>query len=242
MKAGEDSPCMTLTGYISLEKYNIVGIFDGMGGEECGEVAALIAAEEASKLTVDKEPVNELLNFCKRANERICSYQQEHGVLAMGTTAALLAFTKKEIGLCNIGDTKIFRFADGSLEQLSADHYGAAVHGRKPPLSQNLGIPPSLIVIDPYVARGVYNKGDIYLLCSDGLTDMVELDAVKTILVEKQFEKAAEELVNKALENGGKDNVTVILCRVEANNKGLFKKLFESKKPIDMKEANKNGK
>lgn len=240
MKDGE-APPDSISGYLDFEKNNLIAIFDGMGGEECGEIAAMIASEEASKLTAGKEPVNELLRFCKEANEKICAYQQEHGITAMGTTAAILAFTKKEIGLCNIGDTRIFRFADGNLEQLSVDHYGTAVYGRKPPLSQNLGIPSSLIAIDPYLAKGEYNNGDMYLLCSDGLTDMVDHDSIKSILAEQPFEKATGALIDKALENGGRDNVTVILCRVESNKKSFFSKLKNINK-ADKKGANKNGK
>lgn len=222
LKVNEDPVIYPVTGYVNFENRNIIGIFDGMGGEQCGEVAALIAAEEAAGITIGKEPINDLLRFCKVANDRICSYQEEKGISAMGTTAAVLAFAKKEIALCNIGDSKIFRYAGGTLEQLSVDHYGASVHGRKPPLSQNLGIPPDLFVIEPHVARGKYNIGDIFLLCSDGLTDMVGLSSIKEILSGIPFEKATESLVDAALSNGGKDNITVILCRIESNKKTPF--------------------
>ena len=91
-----------------------------------------------------------------------------------------------------------------------------------PPLSQNLGIPPDLFVIEPHVARVKYNIGDIFLLCSDGLTDMVDLSSIKEILSRIPFEKATESLVDAALSNGGKDNITVILCRIESNKKTPF--------------------
>ena len=79
----------------------------------------------------------------------------------MGTTAAILVFGKREIGLCNIGDSKIFRFAQNRLEQISVDHYAVGVYGRKPPLSQNLGIPEKELLIDPTwrwepIAEGMY--------------------------------------------------------------------------------------
>ena len=72
----------------------------------------------------------------------------------MGTTAAILAFTGNGVTLCNIGDSKIFRFCDGELEQISKDHVTVAAYGVKPPLSQNLGISPTELIIDPYLAQG----------------------------------------------------------------------------------------
>ncbi len=217
-----------LTGCITREHPKLVGIFDGMGGESCGDIASFIASKEASKVELTADPVSDLLSFCKKANEAICKYAEENGVGSMGTTAAMLAFTGKEIALCNIGDSKIYRLADGSLEQLSCDHVAIAAYGMKPPLTQNLGIPPSEMTIDPYVARGRYNDGDVYLICSDGLTDMVAEDEIKSLLLETDFDEAAPLLLEKALENGGKDNVTIIVCKVEKER--LFEFLFKSKK------------
>jgi protein phosphatase len=159
--------------------------------------------------------VDELLGFCKEANNKICQYGIENDVESMGTTAALLAFTKNEIFLCNIGDSKIFRFADEKLEQISVDHYIKTAYGKKPPLSQNLGIPESELAIAPYFAKGHYNDGDIYLLCSDGLTDMVTVTEIRQILIESTFEDIATKLLKKALQNGGKDNITIIVCKVK---------------------------
>ena len=144
----------------------------------------------------------------------------------MGTTAALLVFGKTEIALCNIGDSKIFRFANDELEQISIDHYSVAAHGLKPPLSQNLGIPITEMIIDPHVAKGSYNDGDIYLLCSDGLTDMVTTDDMTQILINTRFEDTVNRLIERALENGGKDNITIIMCKVERVKRNLFYTLF----------------
>ncbi len=228
----EDSEPVTfpLAGTMTSAKPGLLGIFDGMGGESCGEVASLIASEEAEKLSLTDDPVNDLLEFCKKANEAICSYAEENGVGSMGTTAAMLGFTEKEIALCNIGDSKIYRLADGDMEQISYDHIAVAAYGVKPPLTQNLGIPESEMTIDPYVARGRYNDGDIYLICSDGLTDMLTEDEIKTVLLENGLDDAVKLLLEKALENGGRDNVTIILCRIEKERKGFFRLFFKSKK------------
>lgn len=206
----------------------VVGIFDGMGGEEHGEIASRIAAQEASRIKIAGSSTDALLIFCTNANERICQYADEHAIKAMGTTAALLVFTEDVIALCNIGDSKVFRFDGKTLEQLSKDHISVAAHGMKPPLSQNLGIAPSEMIIDPYVAVGQYHAGDMYLICSDGLTDMLKEEEITEVLCDATFNDATDILLENALANGGKDNITIILCQV-ARERKLFKRLFGRK-------------
>lgn len=210
-----------LHGVLDLEKLPVLGVFDGLGGEEHGEIASMIAAKTAASFPIEANPVISLRKYCASANEAICRYADQNNVSAMGTTAALLAFTSHNITMCNIGDTKVFRFAEGELEQISMDHYAIAAHGMKPPLSQNLGIPPTELQIDPYLAQGDYNDGDIYLLCSDGLTDMVSEIRIAEILQKTDFGKTAGVLLNEALKNGGADNITILLCRVSKIRKGF---------------------
>lgn len=217
-----------LTGTLIEDNPSMIGVFDGMGGEERGEVASYIAAKCAAEISIGEKPLDDLLEFCKSANEKICNYATENDFLAMGTTAALLIFNKSEIALCNIGDSKIYRFAEKKLEQISTDHYAVAAHGLKPPLSQNLGIPVTEMVIAPHIARGFYNDGDIYLLCTDGLTDMVTEEEIENILLNTAFDESINRLLEKALDKGGKDNITIILCKVEGEKWSLFDKLFHS--------------
>ncbi|MBQ7565339.1 MAG: serine/threonine-protein phosphatase [Lachnospiraceae bacterium] len=193
----------------------LLGVFDGMGGEECGEVASLLAAQTAAEITPGRKPEKDLLALCSTANERICSYMDTHGLKSMGTTAAMLAFTRKGIMLCNIGDSRIFRFAEGKLSQISMDHVVPLPNIPKPPLAQNLGIRRRDLVIEPYLAKGIYKEGDIYLICSDGLTDMVSNESITNVLTTTGFEAAAQRLLDRALQSGGRDNITIILCRIE---------------------------
>ncbi len=217
-----ESESVETAGTVRSDRPALLGVFDGMGGEECGEEAALLAAEEASETPVNGDPEEMLLGLCKRANARICRFADQNGVQSMGATAALLAFGAEEIALCNIGDSKILGLTGRKLEQFSCDHVCAAPYGMKPPLSQNLGIPPSEILIEPYTARRDYGSGDIYLICSDGLTDMVPREEIEEILCEIQgsekdgrsLRTAASALMNEALANGGRDNITVILCEI----------------------------
>jgi len=200
----------------------LFGVFDGMGGEECGEIASYIAAKEASTIPIKKDGVLSLTDYCKQANTKICEYAENYAVSAMGTTAAMLLCSKDEITLCNIGDSKVFRFANGELEQISKDHVVISAFGTKPPLSQNLGIPPDQLLIEPYLSQGRYKNGDKYLICSDGLTDMLTLEEIKELLTRRNTEDAVTSLVNKSLENGGKDNITIILLELKQIKNKLF--------------------
>lgn len=222
-----------LCGIVSSKVPSVFGIFDGMGGEECGEVASYIAAKDAAALEIGKDAVAALSQFCQRANADICDYADGHEISSMGTTAALLAFTDTGITLCNIGDSRIFRFCGGVLEQISKDHVAVAAFGVKPPLSQNLGIPPTELIIDPYLAQGAYNDGDIYLICSDGLTDMVATEEIAGILTAAPVEEACTELLEKALSHGGRDNITIILCGIERGPGWLFKWMGQPKRKRD---------
>lgn len=215
-----------ISGEIRPTQKPVFAIFDGMGGEEHGEMAAFLATDELKKYPFQNGMEQDYFDFCRKANHRICEYTLENNISSMGTTAAMLRFTKEESGICNIGDSKIFLHSEGTLTQLSYDHVGIAVYGRKPPLTQNLGIPEDEMLIDPYVAIGSYKVGDVYLLCSDGLTDMVTVSRIEEILNQHKGRAAAELLLSEALENGGKDNVTFLLIYVD-KKAGLFKRKKE---------------
>lgn len=210
------------SGKTSSEEGPVFCVFDGMGGEEWGEMAAYLAAKEMEKTTFSQGMEKGFYDFCFSANRRICEKTREQGISSMGTTAAMMRFTAAESGLCNIGDSKIFLLSDGALVQLSYDHVGIAVFGKKPPLTQNLGIPEEEMRIEPYVAIGDHRSGDIYLLCSDGLTDMVSLDRIQRILEDNPGKQAAQRLLDEALENGGRDNITFILLYVCDNKRKGF--------------------
>ena len=230
MEPGDNVMKSPLCGIKSSKESSVFGIFDGMGGEERGEAASYIAAKDAAALAIGKDAAADLSRFCQRANADICDYADRNGISSMGTTAAMLAFTGSGITLCNIGDSKVFRFCGGVLEQISKDHVAVAAFGVKPPLSQNLGIPPTELIIDPYLAQGAYNDGDVYLICSDGLTDMVPTEEISGVLASKPVDGACMELLEKALANGGRDNITVVLCRIERESWWPFKRKRRMKK------------
>lgn len=212
------------SGKVRPKELPVFAIFDGMGGEECGEMAAHLASLEMSEYTFGEDMAADLNDFCRKANRRICEYTREHRITSMGTTAAILRFTPEKAGLCNVGDSKIFLYSQGQLHQLSYDHVSISVAGRKPPLTQNLGIEETEMIIEPFVALGDYKPGDAFLICSDGLTDMVSTEQLQSILSGKR-KKAAQALLDTALENGGRDNISYIL--IYTGKKSVFQRLKE---------------
>lgn len=201
-------------GEASTDTPQLFAIFDGMGGEACGEVASFIAAQVASDTDIlNTDSVKALRKLCFDANDKICDYAKQHAINSMGTTAAMLLFKDDSVTLCNIGDSKIFWVADGEIEQISVDHVIDLGQNKKAPLSQCLGIPPEEMIIDPYLSLGEFEEGDRFIICSDGLTDMVS-DVEIAGIIDKNPNDPEAALIDKALENGGHDNVTVIVIEI----------------------------
>lgn len=219
-----------LEGTVGNEKFPIFAVFDGLGGEKCGEIAAHIAAKTLNGLypAVSKsKPMMFLHEICEGMNSDICAYAESNQVGRMGTTTAILAFGKKKVHICNIGDSKIFLRDSDKLVQISYDHVVDVPNKSKLPLSQHLGIHRSEFAIEPHFASGEYRDGDIYLVCSDGLTDMVLESEIDTILtMHNSALDAANTLMEKALLTGGVDNITIALCMVRKRKfslENLFK-------------------
>jgi len=193
-------------------------VFDGMGGEQQGEVAAHIAARSFNLLyqkNCKKNMAQFLSNSCLSMNQAICNFADMQPFVSMGSTAAILMFGKSNIGICNVGDSRIYRFSDNSLMQLSCDHNATSIVGRKPSLTQNLGIHVKDFLIEPHIANAPYKLGDKYLICSDGLTDMLSDKEIYNILSSTiGVADCAQLLMQAALGAGGHDNITIILCKI----------------------------
>jgi protein phosphatase len=207
-------------------------VFDGMGGEQNGEVAAYIAATtfDASYQEHPKAPAAAFLqDVCMRMNEAICDYIDKQQLHSSGATAAIVLFDKNDVHICNIGDSRIYRYRGGELTQISLSHCDESAVFGKPLLTQNLGIPETEFIIEPYIAAEPHFCRDIYMICSDGLTDMVSDGDISAILSQKRdMDDCAEELKRKALEAGGVDNITIVLCQVNRRKPGgfgIFRKL-----------------
>jgi len=193
---------------LSVQQLNSAcfAVFDGMGGEKYGEEAAYIAAKTLDEL-INR---HRLADVCDTANNRINALSLKYGERA-GSTAAIVYFKDNRIWLCNIGDSRIYRLRGGIFTQLSIDH----VDKRHSVLTQHLGIFPHEMIIEPHFADEVVAQGDKYLLCTDGLTNMLSSEDITECLTSQScVQKAVAILINQALERGGRDNITVIVCEI----------------------------
>lgn len=185
-------------------------VFDGMGGEQCGEVASEIASN-----TMKENFTLSLTDICMKANANVCRYMKEHHISCMGTTAAIVRFDNSKVEICNIGDSRVYKFANNEFEQLSCDHVmNIGMFKTRRILTQYLGIPEDEMIIEPHTEKRAVESGEIYLICSDGLTDMVTDEVIIDIITKSDVKNAAENLVQVALANGGNDNISVIVCKV----------------------------
>lgn len=199
----------------------LFGVFDGMGGEHCGEKASFLMADICKKYSLHQNFLNDdLLALCHIANERVC--QEIRAVKKrMGTTASMLIFDKN-VHICNVGDSPIFLFREDTLTSLYEEHtekqfyqtiHGGQLRKKKYRLTQNIGVFSDEVTIKPYVNQMEMKDDDIFLICSDGLTDMIDEKEIRQCLSDWN-ENTIHELMKKALAAGGKDNITIILIKV----------------------------
>lgn len=203
----------------------IAAVFDGMGGEEKGELASRIAAKVMKEEFSQKLP-QKINQYVMRVSREIVF---QAGKSNMGTTFAGITITNNIVRFMNIGDSRGYLFRNNELIQMSKDHNmvqgllsqgiltkeQAERHPDRNSIYQYLGLKDEgeIVELETYFAEDIeaYEK-DIYLLCSDGLTSMVSEDQINRILKKNgEIPKKTMNLVKEALENGGRDNVTVIL-------------------------------
>jgi len=199
-----------------------VAVFDGMGGENFGEIASYTAARQmqqtertfADFFVLEKKYLQRLT---MQLNTAVVNAAKELCTERMGTTLVALYYTSRHVYVCNVGDSRAYRLRDGEFLQISQDHVEARPRGKskKAPLTQHLGIDPEDMLIEPYIAKGDLKRGDQYLLCSDGLTDMLTNFEISDIMLNSEdAESCVQALIQAALEHGGRDNITAIVCRL----------------------------
>ena len=214
------------------DRRQVYAVCDGMGGEQMGELASLITVEtlhrhvELLKSSVGTDVDAQLENCIREANGLICEAQKSRELNRIGTTLAMLAIEKNFAYFYNIGDSRVYLLRGGVLDQLSEDHTAvsrsvklgiltpeqAKTHPQRNQLTQYVGIDETEMVIEAHKGKLKMKNNDIFLLCSDGLTDMIEESEISRILNETaQPVESARQLVEAALLNSGKDNITVII-------------------------------
>ncbi|MBR0208921.1 MAG: serine/threonine-protein phosphatase [Oscillospiraceae bacterium] len=212
-----------LTAETSAEGELCTAVFDGMGGEQFGELASYAAAHEMKERLVagawhDSDARASLHHLTLALNAAVLDKAQEMLTRHMGSTLAGLFFRRGTAWAFNLGDSRIYLGRGGVLRQLSVDHVDARPHlsGKgKGSLTQYLGIDEEEFVVEPAISAVELHEGDCFLVCSDGLTDMLSDDEIlASLLGARSAETAVEKLIAQALERGGRDNVTVIVCMI----------------------------
>lgn len=196
-------------------------VADGMGGHVAGEVASRLAVNTAA--STEKDAVARVKAANKAIREEVA---REPGLEGMGTTMTLVSLEEGgSARLAHVGDSRAYLLRSGELRQLTEDHTvaaeyvaqgqispdDAAAHPQRHMLTRTLGLTPGIQVDEVSIDL---ESGDRLLLCSDGLTEMIPDGRIAEILGEGSPDEAVWELVESANEEGGVDNITVIVVEV----------------------------
>lgn len=197
-------------------------VADGMGGYGGGEIASELTLRSFDQFIVNLAPglddteVRVNLNQWLEAHQNLIrAEQQKPGLEQMGTTlTGIFTYGDREY-MINAGDSRVYRWRNNNLRQLSVDH-SERERLNDPTVPSNLiynaiGVPDAFLTITDLTDRYPIVDGDVYVICSDGLCDMIDDDAIASIL---EKGGGARELVDAALEAGGKDNCTVIVLNI----------------------------
>lgn len=203
-----------------------VAVFDGIGGLPRGEMASYLAArtlaevEQKGEQTEEQIEKPEAINYedklweiARAMNSEIGKWKQEQKIKSMGTTMAALKFSEQYILGMSLGDSRIYRLRDGKLEQLSKDHTYRYPGYIRSVLTGYLGTEYEEDFQKMNLYQYEYQKGDKYLLCTDGVTDMVK-DPVLEEILQQPIEEAEEALIEEVLRMGAEDNATAIIAEI----------------------------
>jgi PPM family protein phosphatase len=203
-------------------------VADGMGGAKAGEVASATAIEVFEGEAESSEAAEaQLARIVREANRRIHALAvSDDSFRGMGTTLTAAKITGDKVSLAHVGDSRAYLLRDDDLEQLTRDHSlvaelersgqitpeAAEHHPQRSIITRALGPEPD-VEVDTYTIAG--RDGDLFMICSDGLTSMISDDEANSILRSAAgLDDAAEALVRAANQSGGRDNITVVLFRL----------------------------
>lgn len=218
--------------FLVRPELGVMAVADGMGGAAAGEVASAIFVETVAELlgshaaASPDEAASLVQEVFRTANEKMISHVMEqpehHG---MGCTAELLLFCGDRYVIGHVGDSRTYLFRDGELRQVTKDHSlvqqqvdlgliskaEARTHAMKNVVLRALGADLELSLD---LVKGRVFPDDLFLLCSDGLSDMVDDELLRQLLASRQpLPQLVALLIEEAKSAGGKDNVTVVLCK-----------------------------
>jgi PPM family protein phosphatase len=203
----------------------LFAVADGMGGARAGEIASRLAAAAVREEEAERVDVAELI---REANRRVFERSRDDASASgMGTTMTVALVEAGQVTIGHVGDSRAYRLRDNALEQLTQDHSlvaelvrsgklspeEAETHPQRSVITRALGTEPD---VDADTFTVETQPGDVFLLCSDGLTTMVEDDHIVDVVNRHRgdLERAAKELIADANRSGGDDNVTVVFFEI----------------------------
>ncbi|MEG2208023.1 MAG: Stp1/IreP family PP2C-type Ser/Thr phosphatase [Clostridia bacterium] len=205
----------------------IYGVADGMGGHKGGETASRVAVQVIKNALHSKAPEEQALRVgIEAANRRVFDMARHDNALSgMGTTVTMLWEAGAHVLVGHVGDSRAYRLRDGKLEQMTQDHSIVAELLRNNVITAEMAknhpyknVITRAVGIDPTVMADVLTtdkqKDDLWLVCSDGLYNMVSDAEMQTALGAASDSEAAETLLKLALDHGGTDNVSFVIGRV----------------------------
>ena len=209
----------------------LAAVFDGMGGGDAGEIASMLAAENVTAWPIVDVLVEGRAQLLEINQKILAKNREMNNAIGMGTTFAGIYFDTDKALAVNIGDSRSYLLRAGQMLQLSKDQsqgqrlIDAGImneeEARKTPswsrIDQFLGFDPDQKApLYPYCSDTIYlQPQDIFLICSDGISDMLSASAIEMVLKQEETaEELTERLVREALSNGGKDNITAIVIKI----------------------------
>ena len=212
----------------------LFAVADGMGGAQAGEVASEMAISEFVAERDNEAPAEEQLEqIAKAANRKIWDTAQSDSRHAgMGTTLTAAMLDGQSVAVGHVGDSRLYLYRDGSIERMTRDHSlveefvrqgkltpeQAEKHPQRSVITRALG-PESEVEVDTF--RIPARSDDVYLLCSDGLSGMVGDENLASIVgAGGSLDTVATSLIDAANDNGGRDNITAVLFRLEDDGTG----------------------
>lgn len=184
----------------------VLAVADGLGGHAAGDVASMVAITSLDEAPLTAQSSEQdLRSAVAAAHQAVLAAAEEPGRAGMGTTLVLAVVGEGSARIVHVGDSRAYLLhPDGPVEALTRDH---GMHGY---LTQALGLDRD---VEPDVTEVETPDGSRLLLCTDGLTNMVDDDALADLLGRGDAQQACDALVETALANGGIDNVTVVVVR-----------------------------
>ena len=247
-KINEDS-------FLADDDMGLFMVLDGIGGHLAGEVASNLGLntikENVRRTLTDKrfagnknlsreaQILNDSLLLANKVIQEAANSQHEY--LGMGTTVASLLLGENNIAIAHAGDSRIYLIRENSIKQLTEDHSWVVVQLKrgiitaeearksemKNIITRALGAEK---LLSPSINELIPFDNDLFLICSDGLTDLISDEEILEIIIKSRHDlnHAVQKLIDKANEKGGKDNITVILVNIECRSKNKFTKYLYS--------------